>query len=151
MNEAAFTEVITREIKGLSANFESYDYTDAVDEAERETGFSLPTTDAFQIKWLKSRTKRALFFSLLSESSEDFQVKKLYLQQKFANLLNLIKLLDEEFQKALEEEPYEFANVEAYKIFGTKIDAGFAYDSVTGADKTYSDDQTVIFTPEYEE
>ena len=75
MIETEAIAVITREIKALSSNFDSDDYADAVDASERETGFSFPTTDAFQIQWLIKRVKRALFFSLLSENVTSFKFK----------------------------------------------------------------------------
>ena len=41
--------VVKRGIKGLSAYFVAAEYGDAIDAAERDTGFTLPTTVAFRI------------------------------------------------------------------------------------------------------
>lgn len=137
---------VTREIKGLSSNFSSDDYTDAVGTACRETGFSLPSTSDFQIKWLIDRTKRALYFSLLSENAESFKFKQLSLNHKFDNFLRLIEMMDKLFAAAIAENPTEFAGVESYQLFGTRIGAGFAYDE-TGNDLTYESDQLVPVQP----
>ncbi len=147
MTEAELIAIVTREIRGLSTNFDGDDYADAVDSAERETGFTLPVTSDFQIFWLGNRTKRALYVSLLAENAEQFGVKQINLQHKFANFYKLIEKMDADFEKAKEENPSEFANVSTYQLFGTKIDAGFAYDDDTGEDRTYDDDQYVISTP----
>lgn len=147
MTEAELIVIITREVKGLSTNFDSDDYADAVDTAERETGFTLPVTSAFQILWLGNRVKRALYFTLLAENAEQFGVKQINLQHKFANFYKLIEKMDADFETAKEENPTEFANVSTYQMFGTKIDAGFAYDTETGEERTYDDDQYVISTP----
>ena len=147
MTESALLIVVEREIKGLSSNFNADNYADAVDEAERETGFSLPTTNAFQILWLKRRTVRALLFSLMTEHTESFKVKQMNLNQMFDQLNKMIVQMDKEFEKALEENAYEFANVRATQAFGHKIDAGFAYGKWTGIDRTYDDDQLVMVNP----
>jgi hypothetical protein len=60
--------------------------------------------------------------------------------------MELIKEMDLKFEEAKEEHPEEFTNVEAQHLFGTKVDAGFAYDNF-GADITYDEDQKVIINP----
>ncbi|MFA5397535.1 MAG: hypothetical protein WC346_16110 [Methanogenium sp.] len=152
MTEAEAIVIVTREIKALSSNFDSDDYADAVDQAERDTGFSFPVTDSFQIDWLKKRTKRALFFSLLTENTESFKFKTINLQDKFKNLKDIVKIMDDEFKEALEEFADLFPSVgvlrglDSHKLFGTKIDAGFAYDG-QGRDITFDPDQLVQFSP----
>ncbi len=146
MTESEATTQITREIKALSSNFVAADYTDAVDEAERETGFVFPATSSFQIQWLLKRTKRALFFSLLTENAESFKFKQISLQDKFKNLQNLVELMDKEFAQAQLDYIYEFAKVDAVQAFSHKIDAGFAYDDF-GRDITFDGDQLVGINP----
>jgi hypothetical protein len=146
MTEAEAIVVITREIKALSSNFVAADYADAVDAAERDTGFSFPTTTSFNIDWLIKRTKRALFFSLFSENVESFKFKQINLQDKFKNLKEAIIMMDKEFSEALENYSYLFSGVSAVQMFGTKVDAGFASDDL-GRDVTYDPDQLVEFTP----
>ena len=146
MTESELIVIVTREIKSLSENLDADNYADAVDDAERETGFTLPVTDSFQIKWLKERTKRHLFFYLLSDNVESFKVKQISLHQKFDHLQAIIDKMDADFEKALIENALEFAGIEDYKLFGTKIDAGFQYDEI-GQDTTYDSDNTIISVP----
>ena len=54
--------------------------------------------------------------------------------------------MDYRYQKALEENYLEFSGASEVNIFGTKIDAGFQYDS-TGRDTTYDDANVTVLTP----
>ncbi len=146
MTESEAIIKITREIKALSSNFVSDDYADAVDDAERETGFVFPATSSFQIQWLLKRTKRALFFSLLTENAESFKFKQISLQDKFKNLQSLVESMDKEFAQAQLENIYEFAKVDAVQAFSHKIDAGFASDEF-GRDISFDEDQLVGINP----
>jgi hypothetical protein len=152
MTESEAIIVITREIKALSSNFDSDDYADAVDQSERDTGFAFPNTNTFQIDWLLKRTKRALYFSLLTENTESFKFKTINLQDKFKNLKDIVAIMDNEFKEAIETYSDLFPNVgvlrgiDGYKLFGTKIDAGFAYDE-QGRDITFDPNQLVQFNP----
>jgi hypothetical protein len=146
MTESEAIVIIIREIKALASNFVVDNYADAVDEAERETGFVFPATDNFQVSWLIKRTKRALFFSLLSENVESFKFKQINLQDKFKNLKDIVAQMDNEYTIAKEDNPHLFCKVSATQLFGHKVDAGFAYDRF-GRDRTYSNKQLVNFTP----
>lgn len=146
MTEVELTALLEREIGDLSTQFESTNYSDAIDDAERDTGFSLPATDTFQIKWLKERAKRHLIYFLLIKNADKFRVKQIHLQHRFEHYVKMIEMMDEAFDKAQIEYIYEFAQVNTYEAFGHKIDAGFAYDSL-GRDITYDDDQEVIVNP----
>lgn len=146
MTEADGIALITREIKGLSDEFDSDDYSDAVDAAERDTGFSFPTTDSFQIKWLVERTKRALFFSVLAENTTSFKFKQIDIQGIFKNLQELIKIMDEAFDQAQADYVDKFAQLDPLHFFGHKVDAGFAYDGM-GRDITYRNNQLVNINP----
>ncbi len=146
MTESEAIVIITREIKALSSNFDADDYADAVDASERETGFVFPSTNSFQIKWLIDRTKRALYFSLLSSNAESFKFKQINLQDKFKNLKQLVDGMDKQFEQAQVDYVYEFAQVDSVQAFGHKVDASFAYDSF-GRDITYNNDQLVNIHP----
>jgi len=134
------------EVKGLSTSLVSIDYTNACSDAERETGWSFPISDNTQLLWMKKRAVRALFFYLFTQSSYKFKYKQASLNQRFDQLERALKMLDEEWEKFQEDYPDICANVSTYKLFGTKSDAGFAYD-ITGRDVTYDEDQEVIFGP----
>lgn len=146
MVEADLITLVGQELKGLSTNFVAQDYSNAVDDAERETGFTLPTTDAFHIQWLKNRTKRHLLFYFLTQSVSKFKFKQINLHQIFEHAKAMLEMMDKEYEKALEEFMYEFAGASPIHMFSHKIDAGFAYDA-TGNDITYDSDQEVIVTP----
>ena len=147
MTQTEMEEKIEEEVKGLSTYLEGDDYTNACNDAARDTGWSFPVTTDFKIKWTKDRAKRHLFFYLYSESAYKFKYEQINLQQRFEHLGKAIDKLDKEFADALENYPHEFAGVDSYELFGTKIDAGFAYDPMTGKDVTYNDDIKVVFSP----
>jgi len=146
METSEIKELIQEEVRTLDQFLELADYTNAVNDALRETGWSLPTSVDFRIHWIKMRAKRHLFFYLASESARKFKVKQFSLEQRFKHYMLLVKSMDEEFEAAKEEHPEEFAGAEAYALFGSKIDAGFAYDQF-GSDITYDIEQEVIITP----
>lgn len=139
MTEATLIALLESEVKGLSEYLDSEDYVNAVDAAERDTGWTMPVSGAFKEKWIIERAKRALFFYLQTESAHKFRVKEIHLHQRFDNYLKLIKLMDAQFDKAQEDSPEEFAEVSAYEMFGTKVDAGFQYEPQTGIETTYDD------------
>lgn len=138
---------VEREIMGLSSKFDADNYSDAVDNAEKETGFTCPVTSGFQITWLKHRTKRSLFFMLLTGAAKKVRYEQINLEQAFGSYRKLIGDMDAEYAKALKENPFEFAGVSACQMFGTKIDAGFQYEPVTGVETTYTEGNKVIINP----
>jgi len=144
--QAEMITLLTQEIKDLSGSFESDDYTNATDEAERETGWAYPVADGFRTKWQKDRSKRHLLYFLMTQSTEEFQVRTIKLNQTFEHLLKMIEIMDKSFEAIIESRPEEFASVNTVHIFGTKIDAGFQYDDV-GRDVTYDDSNLSILEP----
>jgi hypothetical protein len=145
--EAELIVILEREIMDLATKFDADNYADAMDNAERETGFSCPVTDTFQIQWLKQRSVRWLLFFLMTGSAKKFKYEGINLEQSFAHYRTLVSDMDKEFKEAKAENAYEFAGVEQHQIFGTKIDAGFQYDPLTGEDTTYKDSNSVIINP----
>ena len=144
-------EMITQiqaEVKGLTSSLATADYGNAIDAAERDTGWELPQTADFKISWLLERSKRHLFFFLLSEAASKFRFKDIHLQNRFEHYRTLIKDMDLAFKEAQEEFAFEFAGVDSFQIAGTKIDAGFQYEPQTGKDLTYDTSNTVIITPD---
>jgi len=133
------------QVKGLDTYLDQEDYTQAVANAQRDTGWTLPTSSNEKIHWLIDRTKRHLFFMLMSESAHKFKVKQYSLHHRFEHYRDLIKMMDEKFESYLEQLPID--PEVAIAIGGTKIDAGFQYDEDTGKDLTYSEANQVIFTP----
>ena len=146
MNKTTLKVQLTQEVKGLSSKLVDQDYENACNDASRETGWSFPIATDFKEYWIKQRAKRHLFFYLLSESAVKFKVEQINLQHKFDHFKILIKDMDQKFEAIQESRPEMFAGVDAFKLFGTKIDTGFSADSV-GRDTTYSDDNEVVFPP----
>jgi len=137
---------LREELKGLASNLDNDDYVNAIADAKRDTGWSAFSSD-FQIKWIKERAKRHLFFYLYTESASKFKYKQVNLQHRFEHYGKIIADLDKQFKEVLEEEPHQFAGVSAFELFGSKIDAGFAGEAQTGRDLTYDEDQRVIIHP----
>ena len=143
-------EMITQiqaEVKGLTSSLATADYGNAIDAAERDTGWSLPQTADFKIKWLLDRSKRHIFFFLMSESAAKFRFKAIHLQNKFAHYRLIIADMDKSFAEAQVEFAFEFAGVSAYEMAGTKIDAGFSYEPLTGRDTTYDENNQTLIHP----
>ena len=139
--------MIQQELKGLTSSLNDDDYSNAIDQAERDTGWKLPQSDDFKIKWLIDRSKRHLFFYLQSESAVKFRFKNIHLQHRFEHYSKLIEKMDRDFEKAQDEYAFEFAGVSAFEQMGHKIDAGFASQGQTGRDFTYDEDNEIIITP----
>ena len=147
MSKDEMAALVKQEIKGLSSNFDDdFDYSNALDDAERDTGWAFPVADGFRTYWQKERAKRHLYFYLVSEASEEFKVRQLNLNQKFDHLWKLIDKADKDFLVVQESRPEEFASVDAYKSFGTQVNASFKYDDL-GRDETYDEDSLVTFGP----
>ena len=137
-----------QEVKGLSLYLDfPADYSNACDDASRETGWAYPVTTDFKILWQKKRAIRHLMFYLATQSSYKFKYKQISLNQRFENLLKLIENQDTEFEKAVDDNMAEFAGVGGYALFGHKIEAGFKYASQTGQDLTYTTENKVIINP----
>ncbi len=149
MTQSELVAQLKEEVKGLTSSLSAdTDYENAIDDAERETEWTLPQTTNFRIFWLKERAKRHLLFYLLTESAKKFKIQDINLQHRFQHYRELIKMMDEQFLAIQESRPEEFANVDAFRMFGTKIDAGFEYEPLTGRDFTYDSDNVVIHKPD---
>lgn len=145
MNKTDVMVLLESEIKGLSEHFDEPDFSNAVDEAERET-WSLPVTTSFKILWFKKRAKRHLLSYLWNEYVDKVQHDTTKFQQRFEHLQVVIDKEDKDFLKAQEENPTEFAGVDSYTLFGTYVKSGFRYDDV-GRDVTYDEFNEAEFKP----
>jgi len=148
MDESELIDKLKEEVKNLTTYLEDpTDYENALADAYRETGWTVPITSGFQLVWIKQRARRHLFFMLMSESAHKFKYDKINLQDRFKHYSALVKMMDEKFAKAITDNPTEFAGVDAYKLFGTVSSTGLAYEPITGRDITYHKDQKVLFSP----
>ncbi len=145
MTRTELTTLLERKFVEETANLSSYNYTDAIDAAERDT-WALPVTADFRITWLINRSSRHLYDLLLTKKAPKFHAKKFHLQHKWEHYRTMLKDADEAFEKALKENPTEFAGVSVSHMFGHKADAGFQYDEI-GRDSTYSANNQVIIAP----
>lgn len=148
LSKSSLTTLLEQEVKGLSSYLVDDDYANAINDAERETGWTFPVTTNFKEYWIKDRAKRHLFFYLLSESAHKFKVKQINLQHRFDHYKIAVETMDKNFETIQDERPEEFLTVDAENLFGHKIDAGFSYEQDTGIDTTYDSDQQVIISPE---
>ena len=147
MTRAEMESLIEEEVKGLTNYLDAPDYRNACNDAIRETGFSFDLSSDFQIQWVKERSKRHLFFYLLTESAHKFKYEQINLQHRFEHYRKIVRDMDWRYDKAKEEFYLEFSGASSVNVFGTKIDAGFQYDSLTGRDTTYDDANVTILTP----
>lgn len=149
MTEEELIALVTSEVKDLSDELVTGDYSNAVDDAERETGFTLPQTDSLKIYWVKERTKRHLIWYLFFGGAKKFRVKQYYLDQKFQHYKDILEYMDKAFFDFQESRPDLFAGVDPSRMFGTVVSPGFSYDDV-GKDTTYFDDNVVEHYPNSE-
>jgi len=148
MTLAEMITLLKVEVKGLTSYLEADDdYTNACNEAARETGWAFPVSGDFKIFWTKQRAKRHVFFYLASESAHKFKFKQINLQHRFDHYWILIKGMDKDFEAIQAERPDQFAGVDTFKLFGTKVDAGFQYEPQTGIDTTYGANNEVMNRP----
>jgi hypothetical protein len=110
----------------------------AANSAVAELGWSLPVSEEKKCYWLVKRATRHACYILWTASAQKFKYKQVNLQQRFEHYEKLIKHMDTEFENAFTSDSALFANVEAYKLFGTAVGAGFKYDFM-GNDVTYTD------------
>ncbi len=115
-------------------------------QAEQELGWSYPITDPTRLFWLVKRASRHALALLEIASANKFKYKQVNLQHRFEHFKALIEEMDQEFEKAMASNMGLFSGVDSYRMFGTKIDAGFAYTKF-GKDITYHPDQYVNFSP----
>lgn len=147
MTESELIAQLKEEVKGLTTYLtDPTDYENGINDAGRETGFTLPATVDFKIYWIKDRSKRHLFNYLRSEQSMKFKAKKFNLEQRFEHLHELIKQMDINYLAAVEARPDMFTSANTYDLFGFKVDPGFSYDYM-GRDTTYTDDNKIAFDP----
>jgi hypothetical protein len=136
--------LLASEIKGLSSYVVSADYTNAISEAQLETGWTLPVADSFKVLWLKRRAKRHLIFMLYTEAASKFKVDQISLGDRFKHYGELIKAEDAAFAAVLEDRAEMFADAngigDPVAYFGVQVGTRHSYDEL-GRDVTdYGDD-----------
>lgn len=140
------TDYLKIQLSSLSSLITADGYELVCDQAISELGWSYPLTIPTKVSWAIKRATRHAIYLLLLASAYKFKYKQINLQHRFDHFKSLIDEMDKEFTEALTTDTALFAGVDSYKMFGTKIDAGFAYDSI-GNDVTYNVDRLVNFAP----
>jgi hypothetical protein len=112
----------------------------------QELGWSFPLTDPVKIFWSIQRGTRHAINILRIASAKGFKFKQVNLQHKYEHYQKLVWTMDQDFKDAMDADVALFAGVDSFKMFGTKIDAGFAYTDL-GEDITYNVEQLVNFGP----
>lgn len=135
--------ILADEIAGLTAT----QYQRAIDSAMVDCGWGFPPGTDFKEAWLRQRAERYCINQKVLTSADKFKVKQYSLEQKFDHWYKLILKMDADFEKAIEENPAVFSNVEAVQMFGHVASAGFSYDQM-GRDTTYTTENEIIITPE---
>lgn len=147
MTKAEMVTLLQQEVKSLSSYLVSDDYNNACDDASNDTGLTFPVTNKTAIYWMKQRAKRHLHFYLASETAHKFKYKQINLNQRFEHHWKMVQDMDKRWDAIQDQILAELAGVDSYELFGTKVDAGFAYEHQTGRDITYDTEQEVIHTP----
>jgi hypothetical protein len=145
-NAAELTDYVVIQLSSLNTLISADGYEFAGNKAISELGWSYPVTDPTKALWLINRASRHCVDILRIASANKFKYKLVNLQNRFEHFQKLIETMDKEFEDAMAENPTAFGGVDLYKLFGTKIDAGFLYD-IDGADLTYDVRNYVVFTP----
>ena len=135
-DEAALIEFVKDTMGASYAKVSDDGFKRAVTQAQAELHWALPLSDSFKEFWLVERTKRYITYILLFESAHKFQYKKISLQHRFNHYKQLLELMDNEFLKALEDNP-ELFDTGTWPNLSFYLTNGFQYDN-DGTDLTYS-------------
>lgn len=139
-------DAIKIQLSTLSTLITEDGYSLICDQTLQELGWSYPMTTPTKVLWAIKRGTRYAIYLLLLVSASKFKYKQVNLQHRFEHYYKLIETMDEEFATAMATDIGTFAGVEAFRMFGTKIDAGFTY-GFDGKDETYDYDKFVNFAP----
>ena len=139
-------DVVKIQMSSLASLITTEGYELACDQAIQELGWSFPITTPAKLLWVVKRGTRHSINILRIASAKGFKFKQVSLNQRFEHYQKLIEELDTEFETAMTADIALFAGVDSFRMFGTKIDAGFAYDSM-GEDVTYDVERLVNFSP----
>ena len=127
---------IVKKLMGSSYNVVSTDgFEQAVQQALDELKWTLPCTDSQKGYWITERARRHVIYVLLVESAHKFRFKEIHLHNRFAHYFQLIKMMDDQFTKAIDSNLILF-DCDTYEHFGSYLTNGFVYDFY-GQDHTY--------------
>jgi len=139
-------DILKIQLSSLSTLITEDGYELVCDQAAQELGWVYPITTPAKVLWMVKRGTRHAINVLMLASANKFKYKAVSLNHRFDHFNKLITEMDKEFEAAIGGDPTLFAGVDSFRLFGTKIDAGFSY-SRYGKDITYDYDQLVNFSP----
>lgn len=123
-----FIEQVSVEMGDLVAQTSNDTFERVSNKTTNELQWDYPVTDPFKCHWLIERGKRHLIYVFLIESARKFKYKQINLNQRFDHYIALIKLMDEEFLRAIEENPEAFPLPAGGGSFPDYIANTFSYD-----------------------
>ena len=125
-----FTDKVTIELGSLASSVGADAFESASNKTYEEVQWPYPITDPFKSFWFVERGKRHLIQIFLIESAHKFKYKQISLNQRFDHYLALIKMMDADFLRAIEENPEVFPTPAGGMAFPDYIANTFTYDFV---------------------
>lgn len=96
-----------------------------------ELQWSFPLSDTRKEYWAIERCKRHLLVAMQTITAMKFQYKMIHLEHRFKHLTQMIDKLDETFEKAVDEFPDLFGDLNStYSDVAYYITNGFTYDKM---------------------
>lgn len=123
-----FTDKITIELGSLASSVGADAFERCSDKTLEELQWAYPVTDPFKSYWIVQRGKRHLIQIFMIESAHKFKYKQIHLNQRFDHYFVLLKNMDEEFLRAIEENPGAFPSSFGGIAFPFYIANTFTYD-----------------------
>lgn len=123
-----FTDQVSIELGGLASKVAVDAFESASNKVYDEVRWLYPISDPFKSYWYLERGKRHLIQIFLIESAHKFKYKQIHLNQRFDHYLLLIKKMDEDFLRAIEENPEVFPTPAGGVPFPDYIANTFTYD-----------------------
>jgi len=96
----------------------------AAESAMNELGWELPCSHPKKVLWIMNRGLRYCVEILMVESAHKFRYDKIFLQNRFAHYKQIIDKMDQDFMKAMEDDPGLFSTT-------STLDENFVLNGVT--------------------
>jgi hypothetical protein len=123
-----FTDKVSIELGGLAAKVAVDAFESASDKVIAEVQWNYPIIDPFKTYWFMERGKRHIIQIFMIESAHKFKYKQIHLNQRFDHYLLMLKKMDEDFLRAIEENPEVFPASSGGVPFSYYIANTFTYD-----------------------
>ena len=127
-NTKDHVEFIELELSATGTKLSSEELDQAAAKAMLELRWVYPISDSFKRYWAIERGKRHALYILLMIAAHKFKYKQINLNQRFDHYYQLIKTMDAEFAKVIDDYPSVFPGVETEHGFTHYIPSGFEND-----------------------